>query len=246
MKPTKQSTDSLTFIKDVDLFQLVQKVVDALTTATKMVGKNPYKNVLDPFSAIFEAIFFRIDMRDWMKKEQIRQVQKSFQNSVGEFHQAVLGKIHGWEDLKIGQVADVANHELRIVAEIKNKYNTTKGSDRVRIYDGLAALLGKPEYRGYTAYYVEIIPRQSKRVNIPFAPSDNTTKTRRVANDVIRQVDGATFYSIATGRKHALKELYEALPLIIAQCCGSAMQYADFYPEFHLLFQKAFGVDKNE
>jgi hypothetical protein len=137
------------------------------------------------------------------------------------------------------------NHEKKIIAEVKNKHNTTKGSDKVRIYDGLQGLLGKKEYWGYTAYYVEIIPKKPERIDQLFTPSDNTTRARRIGNESIRQVDGATFYTIATGKKNALRELYFALPIVVAMCCQSAPQYAALDPEFRKLFEMAFGVDNN-
>jgi len=159
--------------------------------------------------------------------------------------------VNGWVDMEVGHVADIVNNQKMIIAEIKNKHNTTKGSDKVRIYDGLAGLLGKKEYRDYKAYYVEIIPKGAIRYDMPFVPPDNTTRTRRVANDNIRQIDGYSFYELATGEKDALKKLYKALPAAIAQCCQDLQeenvyfqQNVEFDVEFEKLFFKAFGVDK--
>lgn len=236
--------NTVDFISTSDLMELVQEVVEKIKAAVDKAEHDLHKNVVDPFSSLFEATYFQMNLSQWLDKEKTRQIQKSFQNAIGDFHQRVIGHVQGWEDLKVGHVADLVNHKKKIIAEVKNKHNTTKGSDKVRIYDGLQSLLGRKEYWGYTAYYVEIIPKKPKRVNQPFTPSDNTTRSRRVANESIRLVDGATFYTIATGREDALRELYLALPSYVAICCGSAHQYTELDPAFHQLFDLAFGVDK--
>ncbi|MBI4256436.1 Eco47II family restriction endonuclease [Candidatus Uhrbacteria bacterium] len=235
--------DRLGFISEAELTELVQNVVVKISAAVDKGEKDPHKNVVDPFSSVFESIYFQTNMSEWLEKEKARQIQKSFQNAIGDFHQRVLGRVEGWQDLRVGSVADLVNHEMKIIAEIKNKHNTTKGSDKVRIYDGLAALLGRKEYRGYTAYYVEVIPKTPKRINKPFTPSDNTTKAQRVANESIRLVDGAMFYEVATGRRDALRELYAVLPSYVGLCCQQTSLTAEADPEFMNLFDKAFGVD---
>lgn len=57
--------------------------------------KNMYKNVINPFSALFQMAGFDMDAAAWVKAEQARQAQKSFQNHVGDFHQNVLGCVRG-------------------------------------------------------------------------------------------------------------------------------------------------------
>lgn len=54
-----------------------------------------YKNVINPFSALFQMAGFDMDAAAWVKAEQARQAQKSFQNHVGDFHQNVLGCVRG-------------------------------------------------------------------------------------------------------------------------------------------------------
>ena len=166
--------------------------------------------------------------------------------AIGNFHQRVLGKIDGWEDLGVGNVADLVNHDKKIIAEVKNKYNTTKGSDKVRIYDMLSGMLAQPEFRGYTAYYVEVIPKAAKKYDTPFTPPDNTTKGRRVENPVIRVIDGYSFYERATGIEDALSVLYAALPEIIAHEIEGVDPAMNLEPMFLELFNRAYGVDTDE
>src|SRR5437016_1859024 len=127
-----------------------------------------------------------------MKQERNRQVQKTLQNCIGEFHQKVLGAIPGWEDMTVGNLIDVRCVQKRIVAELKNKYNTPKGSEKKSIYDNLKSEI-EGGHMGFTGYYVEIIPLSTKPYDLPFTPSDNVTHTRRPENPKIRVTDGKSF-----------------------------------------------------
>nr|HEN5518367.1 Eco47II family restriction endonuclease [Legionella pneumophila] len=129
----------------------------------------------------------------------------------------LLGSINGWECLPTGHIVDIVNHEKRIIAEIKNKYNTIKGSAKAKLYHDLDDLVmqKKQEYKEYTAYYVEIIPKKPERYNQPFTPSDSRKGAKCAANEKIRVIDGYSFYSLASGIQNALEAIYQALPLVI-------------------------------
>jgi Eco47II restriction endonuclease len=171
------------------------------------------RNVVDPFSMLFEIAGFGMSYREWELAETQRQAQKTLQNHVGELHQKLLGAIPGWSDLSTGSIIDVVNPEKRIIAEVKNKYNTIKGSDQVKLYDQLYSLVKDKgqQYRGYTAYYVKIIPRKAVRFDKPFTPSDSKNSGKRQADEQIREIDGYSFYELATGRADALTLIHDDL-----------------------------------
>jgi hypothetical protein len=104
-----------------------------------------------------------------------------------------------------------------IIAEVKNKHNTVTGSKLVDVYKGLESLVmpNGQIYKGYTAYYVEIVPKKPVRVNITFTPSDPRTSTRCSPNEKIRKIDGASFYTLVTGVEDALEQVYNSLPKVI-------------------------------
>lgn len=234
---TTNQNYSLTFIQYDDLFEICKAVIDVMSEATNEIDKTLHKNIIDPFSAVFEASFHKVSLTQWLEMEKARQIQKSFQNQIGDFHQKVLGKIQGWENLKTGKVLDIVNHEKKIVAEIKNKFNTTKGNHKTAIYDDIESEINK-NYNGYTGYYVSIIDR--KRFDVPFTPSDNKNKQRRQENANIRHTDGATFYEIATGQKDAIANLYKTIPYILSQIAGNNTNQITNDPLFLDLFQKSF------
>lgn len=183
---------------------------------------------------------FGVDQTAWEQGEKNRQIQKTLQNHVGTFHQQILGHVEGWQNTGTGNVVDLVNLNQKIVAEIKNKYNTVKGSDKVKIYDQLETqvMTKGHHFKGFTAYYVEVIPSGEQRYNKEFTPSDNTIGQQRKANPLIRQIDGYSFYALATGVPDALSQLFSVLPDAIEEVSDYKFKDRSYMQNF---FQKAFG-----
>lgn len=194
--------------------EVLKPIVDS-TYKAQQEEKDIYKNTLDCFSAAIDASIRGITLEEWIESEKQRQAQKTLQNKIGDFHQKMLGTLEGVTDLGVGEVVDIICEDKKIVAEIKNKHNTTKGNHKKSIYDDLVSVLERHE--GYTGYYVEILPKNGKSYDKPFSPSDNTTKTSREKSEHIRVIDGKSFYKIVTGDDNALKELYSLIPELTAE-----------------------------
>jgi hypothetical protein len=225
------------FITYEKLFNICKNIVYAVQTSVDNKEKTLYKNIIDPFSALFDASLYNISLTEWLRIEKIRQIQKTLQNEIGNFHQTILGSIDDWEDLGKGGVVDIINKEKRIIAEIKNKFNTTKGNHKIVIYDDLKSLLNE-KYIGYTAYYVSILTK--KRVNRPYTPSDNKIKEKRYENKNIIEIDGKSFYAMVTEDKDALYKLYRILPKILSDILKNDDSKIIFDPLFEKLFEQAF------
>lgn len=205
---------------------------------------NLYKNKIDPFSALIDSMLQGISLTDWLNQEKVRQSQKTLQNLIGDFHQSVIASLDGWENLGSGGIIDIRNEKLKIAAEIKNKYNTTKGSHKIQIYRDIETILKNPAYEGFTGYYVEIIP-SGKGTKVlydkRFVPSDNRKSTQPpVPRDDIRIIDGKSFYKIATGEEDALEQLYKSLPNMIRKALGDRGTTPEKEDLFIKLFEKAF------
>lgn len=229
----------LSFIKDEDLLLHVRAVLDIAKHATDDAEEKLYSNVIDPFSAMFDASCQGISLEQWIRQEKSRQTQKTLQNAIGEFHQNILGSIAGWMDLGKGNIADLINKDRRIIAEVKNKFNTTKGNHKIAIYEDFKKLLDK-EHADYTCYYVEIIPQAKKEYNKPFCPSDNRKGKRKPKNLRIRIIDGKSFYHLASGEKDALEKLYLVLPRVIGDIFGGDDHIIENAREFQKLFYRAY------
>lgn len=173
-----------------------------------------YRNTLDCFSSSIDALMQGISMDDWLKQEKERQVQKTKQNAIGSLHEDIMGSIEGVESLPVGHLVDIVCEEKKIIAEVKNKHNTTKGNHKVQIYRDLAQKIDELG-GGYIGYYVEVLPKGAKSYDEPFTPSDNQAKKKLPKREDIRVIDGNSFYAKLTGKDNALKELYENLPSIV-------------------------------
>ncbi|MGR5128021.1 Eco47II family restriction endonuclease [Photobacterium swingsii] len=207
----------LNFISDENLRAEVKFVIGKALAAKQESDKKFGKNVIDPFSAIFEIASFDVDHNEWKKNESIRQAQKSLQNHVGMFHQKILGHVQGWEDKGVGSIVDLICDKKKIVAEVKNKYSTVTGSKLADLYKDLADLVNPKHsnYKGYTAYVVNIIPRRAARMNQEFTPSDRGKGQKCPPSELIRIIDGYSFYEMVTGEPDALEQLFKALPSVI-------------------------------
>jgi Eco47II restriction endonuclease len=230
----------LNYISDEVLAQEVRHLL-AIAKAAKIKSELDFnRNVIDPFAVLFEMSGFDVDETIWAKGEKNRQIQKTLQNHVGSFHQKILGAVDGWKDTGAGGVIDLVSEKQKVIAEIKNKYNTVKGSDKVKIYDHLEmqVMTKGHQYKDFTAYYVEVIPQNGQRYNKEFTPSDNSQGQQRKTNPLIRQIDGYSFYGMVTSVPDALSQLFASLPDVIEQNSRYTFKNREFA---HNFFRKAFG-----
>ena len=192
-------------------------MVEAVRTAKNKIGKNPYSSVIDPFSAVVDSSIQGISLEDWMKQEKARKIQKALQNAVGEFHQNILGSMPGWENAGKGGSFDVRNKEMKIIAEVKNKYNTLNSNGFLAMYTTLSNHLDYGD-RGFTAYYVPVITKNPLPFNKTFSPPRRGV-SMPVRKD-LRTMDGKSFYAFASGEKNALANVYRALPKALEHVLG--------------------------
>ena len=230
----------LTWISDNDLILSVSQLLTATQTAKAAAFSKLNTNIMDPFSAIFQMSGFAMNFNDWIKSEEARQSQKTMQNHVGTFHQNILGSCNGWVNLNTGNNVDLVNVAQNIIAEVKNKHNTISGGDLSGLYYRLEKLVmpNASAYKGYTSYHVAIIPKKPTPYNIPFTPSDRAISTKCSSNNLIRMIDGASFYSMVTGSVTALKDLFDVLPTVIGNF--NPQQTADIV-HLQALFTRAYG-----
>lgn len=177
-----------------------------------------HRNTLDIFSASIDALTQNISLANWTVQEQQRQIQKTKQNAIGSLHEDILSSIPGVIKRELtggGDVFDIISDRHKIIAEVKNKHNTTKGNHKIAIYDDLE--IGLKNHPGFIAYYVEILPSSSMPYNVPFTPPDNRNHSRRPFREDIRVIDGKSFYTLLTGDENALWYVYDKLPIIISE-----------------------------
>jgi len=219
----------LSWIKDEFLQSEVGLLLSIAKEAQKAAVDEFGKNVIDPFAAIFEMSGFELNYDAWHKSETTRQAQKTLQNHIGDFHQNILGYSKYWTNKGVGNIIDLLSEKNKVLAEIKNKYNTISGGKLSDLYYSLDKQISPKSsiYKGYTAYYVAIISKNGKRYNKPFTPSDKDKGEKCPLNGHIREIDGASFYGLVTGSESALADLFDILPEVIKVCSDGKYQVKD-------------------
>lgn len=98
-------------------------------------------------------------------------------------------------------------------------------------------------YEGFTAYYVEIIPQpksgQPGSYDEEFTPPDNKTGSSKPANQLIRKIDGRSFYALVTGIPDALDQLYGVVSAVIEKISGHAFPAPEI-PQLRRYFELAY------
>ncbi len=220
----------LSYISDENFELAVRFMMNSADEGLRKADEDFSRNVIDPFTIIFEMLSFGIStIPAWEHTEKTRQAQKSLGQALGDFHQKILGSVDGWVNFGVGNNVDLHCPQRNIIAEVKNKHNTVTGAKLVGVYDDLERLVmpNASIYRGYTAYYVEIIPKNLRGYDVEFTPSDRATSSRRQGNPQIRKIDGKRFYSLVTQEPNALEQLYDALPRMIANITETNFSEAD-------------------
>jgi len=204
-----------TFQRDA-VKKAIKPIVELVAAAEEEhTEKDLNKNTLDCFGSLIDSAAQQITISEWKQQEKSRQIQKTKQNAIGNMHERILSTIDGVEQLPVGNVCDIRCVRRKIFAEVKNKWNTTKGNHKVQIYNDMSTLIERSN--GYTGYYVEILPKNGKSYNEPFTPSNNLTHEKSLERNDIRRIDGRTFYGLLTGNENALDELYMMMPRLIAE-----------------------------
>ena len=111
----------LPFLLDEDLRICTEKIVRTIESRVLNVDRQLHRNVIDPFSAVFGCLVQGMEPDHWLQLEKVRQIQKTLENGLGEFHQDILSSLPGWE--RMDDVVDLKNRDLKMVAEVKNKFN---------------------------------------------------------------------------------------------------------------------------
>ena len=78
---------------------------------------------VDTVKLTFDSKFNNIDEESLIQAEILRQIDKSINNSIGTFHEQILGGVKGFE---IGSLSgfDIKASDNTLFADIKNKHNT--------------------------------------------------------------------------------------------------------------------------
>jgi hypothetical protein len=184
-----------------------ERIVNALAN-NQIFESSLFSNSMDPFAMKFGMALYGEEK--WLETEITRQLYKTFEQRIGEFHQLVLGGVDGWVDLGTGDESqvDLKKEDNSIYIELKNKYNTCNSSSEAKVQEKLTGILDiYPDSKGYWAF---IIPGVKKKYGTELWMSGRGKKAT-VRHERLYKTWGADVYKLVTGDGDNLLKLYELL-----------------------------------
>ncbi|HAN78258.1 MAG TPA: Eco47II family restriction endonuclease [Bacteroidales bacterium] len=196
------------FISDEHLLNCIATLYKSYVKAKSNVSKkNFYSNKVDTIKLIFDAKFNEINEESLIQTEILRQIDKSINNSIGTFHEQILGGIKGYE---IGNLSgfDIRATDDSLFADIKNKHNTMNSSSSEALFQKLAGYADT--YKKAKCYWVQILAKNSF-----LELWSGEINGKEYSHSRVYKISGDRFYSLLSGQEDALFQLYTALPIAI-------------------------------
>jgi len=211
----------LSFINDEKLDLAISHVTKALDTlqqdkieiieaveGNNIFSSSLFSNSIDPFAMKFGMALYGEEK--WLEMEVIRQLYKTFEQKIGEFHQLILGSVDGWVDLQTGDESqvDLKREDDSMFIELKNKHNTCNSSSLAEVEKKLKLILhNNPESE---AYYAFILPKVKQKFGTELWKTGGGVNAP-IKHERLYRVWGADIYKLVTGDRNNLMKLYEIL-----------------------------------
>ena len=202
------------FITDEHLINCIANLHKAyLKAKNKITKKNFHENKVDTIKLTFDGHFNNIDEESLIRAEIQRQMDKSTNNSIGSFHEQILGGIKGFE---IGKLSgfDIKASDDTLFADIKNKHNTMNSSSAESLFQKLKHYADT--YKKANCYWVQILAKDS--FNEKWHGEING---KEYSHSRVYKISGDQFYALLSGQEDALFQLYKALPIAIQDYMNS-------------------------
>ncbi|MCS4532156.1 Eco47II family restriction endonuclease [Corynebacterium sp. ES2730-CONJ] len=222
------AANKLEWIDEGVLLDLVRKNFGK--AVNKALGQN-VQNKREPTLQIIYKVILGLDEKQIVEVNRAEGMTKTFQNAIGTFHQDVLGHAKGWRttgvsggliDLKSEEKVhftsgDLANESRYVLAELKMRFNTIKGSDQASVWDKLHNAVNSHGNKDYVAYLFQVVPKGQGGYDEPWKVSN------RPSNKLVRVADGVTAYHLVTGDPRALENLLCNLPSLLIEAFPEAL-----------------------
>lgn len=198
----------LAYISDDHLLTCIDTLHKTyLRAKNKITKKSFYENKVDTIKLTFDANFNEINEEMLIQSEILRQIDKSINNSIGTFHEQILGGIKGYE---IGKLSgfDIKAYDNTLFADVKNKHNTTNSSSAEALFQKLASYANT--YKTAKCYWVQILAKNSFNENWK-----SEINGKEYAHSRVYKISGDKFYALLSKQDDALFQLYKILPVAI-------------------------------
>jgi hypothetical protein len=196
------------FISDNHLLTCVAGLHKSYLKAQQNITKSSfYSNKVDTIKLIFDSKFNSIDEESLIQAEILRQIDKSINNSIGTFHEQILGGIGGFE---VGNLSgfDIKAKNDTLFADIKNKHNTMNSSSAEALFQKLSRYAN--DYKKAKCYWVQILAKNSFSEHWK-----GEINGKEYSHSRVFKISGDQFYALLSGQEDALFQLYKQLPIAI-------------------------------
>lgn len=197
------------FISDEHLLNCVENLHKSYLKAKNKISKKSfYTNKVDTIKLTFDSKFNSITEDELIQSEILRQIDKSINNSIGTFHEQILGGIEGYE---IGNLSgfDIKATDDTLFADIKNKHNTMNSSSAEALFQKLSRYAD--DYKKAKCYWVQILAKGSFKEHWK-----GDINGKEYSHSRVFKISGDQFYALLSGQEDALFQLYKALPKAIS------------------------------
>lgn len=193
------------FVSDEHLLTCIGNLHKAYLKAKQNISKqNFYTNKVDTIKLTFDSKFNDIDEETLIQAEILRQIDKSINNSIGTFHEQVLGGIKGYE---VGNLSgfDIKAKDDTLFADIKNKHNTMNSSSAEALFQKLARYAN--DYKKAKCYWVQILAKGS------FCELwTGEINGKEYSHSRVYKISGDQFYALLSNHENAFFQIYNLLP----------------------------------
>jgi hypothetical protein len=196
------------FISDEHFLDCVANLHNAYLKAKKNITKkNFYSNKVDTIKLTFDAKFNDINEESLIESEILRQIDKSINNSIGTFHEQILGGIKGFEVGKLSGF-DIKATDDTLFADIKNKHNTMNSSSAESLFQKLSKYADT--YKKSKCYWVQVLAKSS------FCELwKGEINGKEYSHSRVYKISGDKFYALLSGNEDAFFQLYKNLPIAV-------------------------------
>ncbi len=194
------------FISDEHFLDCVANLHKAyLKAKNNITKKNFYTNKVDTIKLTFDAKFNGIEEESLIQAEILRQIDKSINNSIGTFHEQILGGINGFE---VGSLSgfDIKAKDDTLFAILK--YEEISKNIEDCIFERLTK--DARIFKNAKFYLVDFTINSNYVEKWIIGNSENTISHKNVF-----KISGRSFYDLLAKKNDSLKLVKETLLVIL-------------------------------
>jgi hypothetical protein len=196
------------FISDEHFLKCVGNLHTAyLKAKNNITKKNFYSNKVDTIKLTFDAKFNDIDEESLIQAEILRQIDKSINNSIGTFHEQILGGIKGFEVGKLSGFDIKANDDSLFAIF---KFNELSKNIEDSIFEKLTK--DARIFKNAKFYLVDFTINSNY-----FEKWIIGNEEYKVSHKNVFKISGEAFYDLLTNTNNSLKLIDESILKILKE-----------------------------